>query len=187
MANPSPADTSHPPSYRRNRSRSLSRDSWRTSPLLAGPSPVTRGRFSSRSMPLSRKNGTRRSSSLCASSGESKMIRPQLRLSTARICRPPPALIMACSQVGVLLLAVRVLASARRSSSWHSASVRRLCTTAANMFLYSGMGGSDPLKIGVWRWFWGGGSCRGCGLSFFFSFFQLEFRPFSARNNSEDD
>lgn len=81
------------------------------------------------------------------------MIRPQFRVSVARTCFPFPTLIMARSQVGVVVAEeeesperVVVVASARRINSLHSDSEKRLSMTAAKRFLYPGRGGSVAVK-----------------------------------------
>lgn len=82
----------------------------------------------------------------CAISYESNIMRPLLRESMDSICLPFPALINARSQFGDEKFesgfSVRVDSSAKRRSSLHSVSVRRLSTIAAKLSLKSGMGGS---------------------------------------------
>lgn len=103
--------------------------------------PVTSGLLSSRSISSSFKKGRSRLFNFSATSGLSRMIRPQLRESVDNACRPPPMLMRARSQV-----ISGELSSAKRKSSLHSASVSALSMTAASHLLYSGSGGSVAAK-----------------------------------------
>lgn len=92
------------------------------------------------------------------------MTRPLFRVSMDITCLPPPALVIACSHAGGERVesASRVLvdSSAKRTSSLHSASVKRLSTTAAKWPLYSGSGGDVCSKSSLWRVAFGAGPRR---------------------------
>lgn len=108
---------------------------------LRPASPVMSGVFSSRSIPNSFKKGISRPFNFSATSGLSRMIRPQFRDSVDNAWRPPPMLMRPRPQA-----LSGELSSAKRRSSLHSASVSALSMTAARYLLYSGSGGSVAAK-----------------------------------------